>query len=725
MEEAIVAMQAKARQRLERSIGTVSIEIRERPGFETWMRIGEQLHCARRLEEANAIFEMVVEHYPNEVNGWMALAALRMELARPLSALQACNCGLQLAPDDYEVLSNAALVLQRIGDLPAAEFVARKAAGAPDTAAACRLLVARICASRQKHVEAADEFAAYLELVPGDVAARIEFADVMVATRRYDDASFAYECILSSKQEMTAARIGLAFCRAACGYDEEARELLAAAHRDDPAGCAGWRPFIAADVTSGRTRLDVDRFRVAVESEAMFDCDWSRRSSFERWLYERLTNPGLLPLNDPDTPFVTLGLELPPECRRRLAENVAVRLSDDMRGVVLARCAQRKKERLRIGYLTGDMRDHPVGRLLSPVFVLHDRSRFEVFVYHSGPVVNCFIRTQAMHGADCFRDVEHLPLGALSQLIAADGIDIVVDLSGYTLHGRTGALAARPAPVQMHYLGFLGTLGAPFLDYAIVDRYVIPPKGRASWSESLVYLPGSMIVAGDRMQADVVPTSRSEHGLPETGFVFACLNATWKIEPDVFSIWMRLLKKTPLSVLWLFDGGVPSARANLIRAADRDGIDTNRLIFADRVSYDAYLRRYQHIDLVLNTRTYSGNTTTLEALANAVPVLSFAGSETQSRLAASMLQAFGETEMVVGNREMYECVAHRLASDSKHLAHVKERIRRQLATSPLFDIASRARELESAYEAVWARHRAGLPPCDIDVPAGGACSRLN
>ncbi len=683
------------------------------------MAAGATLHRTGCPEDALALFEWTVELDPGYTNGWMAVAVLRAELGRPWAALLACNRAMELSPDDGDVLSNTAAVLLRLGDLPAAEFVARKAARflSPDDERANTVL-AKVFAKMQRLDEAAECFAKSRLLAALDPVFCAEYADVLIARRDYASARKILGDVLGRHPDATAARISLAYVEAALGNDAASYELLSAACRRDPEVCATWQPFLYSDFLAKSARLDPLRFRMALETAAVFECDWTRRDEFTRWLVASLARENLPSLDDEDAPFVALGLDIGPEARLRMARQVALRQASSVSGVEIHRRIRGHGERLRIGYLSGDMRTHPVGRLFSPVFALHDRTRFEIYVYHTGPTEDCEPRHRAERDADCFRDVERFPVPALAQLIAADGIDLLVDLSGYTLFSATAALALRPAPVQIHYLGFLGTLGAPHVDYSIADRYALPDNVRAYWSESIAFLPETMIVCDGEMAVRTAGRSRADYGLPQDGFVFACLNATWKIEPEIFAVWMRILKTVPGSVLWVFDGGLPRARENLMGHCEQSGLPASRLIFAERVTYADYLARYECVDLVLNTRTYSGNTTTLEALANDVPVLSFAGWEMQSRLAAGILSALGVAdELVVPTAEAYECLAIELATSGSRMAAIRERIREGKRNSGLFRIDRRVRELEYAYETMWCRYQSGLPPADFSVPS--------
>lgn len=682
----------------------------------SWLAVAVRLHGLGELEAALAAFETGAALRPDEVQPWLAVATLRAELGRPADALAACNRALALDPEHVGALVNAGLLLRTLADPEAALYCFDKALAGDSAALTAALARAQTLATLQRLDAAAAAFADYLERDPGEVQAVYGLADVELARGNFATAAVLLEVLLEREPAWTAARISLAVAAVGLGDEARADALLAAARQADPEGCAAYRPFFAADSLGGHAILESQRFRVAMEFTALFRCQWRRRKPFVDWLEARLALPGGGGIDDPDIPFVALGLEISPGARLTLARNVASRLQRELGAPTLRRHGRRSSGRIRLGYVSGDLREHPIGRLVSPLFGLHDRDSFEVYVYHTGPLEDCLPRRQAEAGADVFRDVAALSAAALAALLAADGIDVLVDLSGYTLFNRTAALALRPASLQVAYMGYFGTLGASFVDYVLADHTALLPEVRPSWSESIAYLPDTFFLCDDRLQPPAGHVARADFGLPARGFVFACLNATWKIEPVVFDRWMCLLQAVPGSVLWLFDGGSAPARAALVAEAVRRGVDAGRLVFADHAGYADYLRRYQVVDLVLNTLTYNGNTTTVEALAMGVPVLTPAGRELPARSAASILLAHGLPELVATSLDDYEARARHLAEDGEALAALRRRVVTKRAGSRLFCTERRVREIEVAYRMMWARHEAGLPPADFDVP---------
>ena len=368
------------------------------------------------------------------------------------------------------------------------------------------------------------------------------------------------------------------------------------------------------------------------------------------------------------------------------------------------------RDRLRLGYLSADLRQHPVAILAAELFERHDRGRFETFAYSYSPDDGSELRQRLTRAFDHFVDVAALSHADAASRIRADGIDILVDLTGHTRGARPPILAARPAPVQASFLGYPGTMGAPFIDYVIADAVVAPMHEQPFFDERIVHLPDSFM-PGDttRAIADATP-SRAACGLPEAGFVFCCFNNSHKLTPAFFDVWMRLLRATPGSVLWLSVGGA-AAQTHLRREAEARGVAADRLVFAQRVTSMAdHLARHRQADLFLDTLPYNAHTTASDALWAGLPVLTCTGGSFVGRVAASLVQAVGLGELVTRDLREYETLALRLAAEPARLAGLRARLAANRATAPLFDTPRYTRHIEAAYRRMWERWAAGNPP---------------
>jgi len=376
-------------------------------------------------------------------------------------------------------------------------------------------------------------------------------------------------------------------------------------------------------------------------------------------------------------------------------------------------------DKLRLAYLSPDFRNHPAAHLIVQLLELHDRARFETIGISFGPDDGSETRARIARAVDQFHDVRIRSDREVAELLNALQVDIVVDLAGHTDGARAKILHMRPAPVQVSYLGFCGTVGADYLDYVIADRIVVPFDQAPYFAESIVHLP-DCFMAYDSTQpiSPGVPT-RTQAGLPEQGFVFCAFNGSYKFRPSCFDAWMRLLLAVDGSVLWL-SAVNPVASENLRREAARRGVDPARIVFAPRVEQRAdHFARSRLADLFLDTLPYNAHSTACDALYAGVPILTCAGNTFAGRVAASLLHAVGLPQLATANIEEYEASALRLAADPAEMRRVRHQLAENLPTCPLFDTDRFRRHLEKAYMTMWDIHRRGEPPRSFSVPALG------
>jgi len=373
--------------------------------------------------------------------------------------------------------------------------------------------------------------------------------------------------------------------------------------------------------------------------------------------------------------------------------------------------------RIRLAYVSPDFGDHPVSLLTVGLFEQHDRDRFEVTGVMIGPATHSAMAERVNRSFDHLINAWEIPDEALVARLREQGIDIAIDLAGFTTNSRSRLFLLRAAPVQVNFLGISASIGAPTHDYIVVDPVVAPPGAEAQFSEKLLRLP-HCYMPNDRARAiaEGCPP-RAAHGLPDEGLVFAAFNAAFKITPEVFSAWCRLLAATPGSVVWL--AALPAASAANLRAeAAARGIDPARLVFAERVPYPDHLARLALADLALDTFPYTGATTASDALWAGLPLLTIAGRAFNARVAASLLHCVGLSELVAPDLATYEAAALALARDPERLASLRARLAANRLDAPLFDTAGYTRALEAGFTEMHARQRAGLPPEHITLPGG-------
>ncbi len=372
-------------------------------------------------------------------------------------------------------------------------------------------------------------------------------------------------------------------------------------------------------------------------------------------------------------------------------------------------------DRIRVGYLSADFRNHPVAHLMVGIIEQHDRSRFEPIAFSIGVDDSSQVLSRFRAGFERFIDVRAKSDVEVARLMREQEIDIAVDLMGHTSGCRPLILAMRPAPIQVNYLGFSGTLGAKHIDYVIADRIVIPEAQRPLYVEQVAYLPDSFMVNDAKREiAEHIP-ARTELGLPETGFVFCSFNNSYKITPRIFDIWMRLLSEVPGSVLWL-SGTRETTVANLRREAEARGVQADRLIFSPRVARNEdHLARHRRADLFLDTLPFNAHSTAADALYAGLPVLTCLGQAFAGRAAASLATAAGLPELVTANLADYEALALKLARDPALLAEKKAKLAANQKTGGLFDTARFTRNIEAAYRTMWDTCQRGEPPRGFSV----------
>ena len=437
-------------------------------------------------------------------------------------------------------------------------------------------------------------------------------------------------------------------------------------------------------------------------------CDWSG-------LNESIQNikAGIFKGDYDASPFTLLGLIDDPALQLK-ATNLYVEDKFRLKQTTDVLPVKKAGRKIRVAYYSADFFNHATSFLMAELFEAHDANRFEIYGFSFGPDVQDEMKQRVSRAFPGFFEVGNKTDQEIARMSREMEIDIAVDLKGYTQDMRTGIFAARCAPIQVNYLGYPGSMGASFIDYVVADETLVPKDYQHFYSEKIVYMPHSYQVNDSGRKISDRNFTRSELGLPPTGFVFCCFNNNYKILPATFESWMRLLAAVDGSVLWLLEDN-PAAAANLRRHAIADGVDADRLVFAKRVKLDEHLARHRLADLFLDTVPYNAHTTASDALWAGLPVLTLIGQSFQARVAASLLNAMDLPELITETQEQYVARAIELATDPLRLHAIKEKVGRNRLTSPLFDGKLFARHLEAAYAAMHQRYTAGEPPDHIYV----------
>jgi len=411
--------------------------------------------------------------------------------------------------------------------------------------------------------------------------------------------------------------------------------------------------------------------------------------------------------------FSMLGLIDDPKLQRKATEIYA----NDMFPIsnVLPKIERYPRhKKIRIGYFSADFHNHATMHLMAELFELHDKDSFQLIAFSFGSRKNDEWRQRALISFDQFLDVSLKSDQEISLLSREMEIDIAIDLKGYTLDCRPGIFAKTAAPIQVSYLGYPGTMGVDYMDYLIADQMLIPKDSQQHYSEKIVYMPNSYQVNISQRSFSKISLSRVDLGLPEESFVFCSFNNTYKISPSTFALWMQILKAVDKSVLWILVSNDETAK-NLINEAEKSGVNKSRLVFAKYVSVEKHLSRIKHADLFVDSLPYNAHTTTSDALRMGLPVLTCLGKSFASRVAASLLNAVGLPELITTSQKEYEALAIELATNPKKLKAIKDKLAKNLPSSPLFDTHLFTKHLESAYKTIYERHHKGLEPDHIYV----------
>lgn len=577
-----------------------------------------------------------------------------------------------------------------------------------------------IYAELHRNEEALACFDKVLTINPSIPAAWSNKANALCRLRRHDEALAIYDRAiqLDPHNADTWARKGDALC--SLKRHKEALTQFDHAIQLNPKHADAWhykgnalnelkRPQEALTHYDQAIRLKPDHDYLHGDrlTTQMAICDWSDIQTQFNEIANRLKND-----QPAATPFDVLGMLDSPASQRKAADLYAQHFPvNHSLGEIPVRVA---KDKIRIGYFSKDFQNHATAFLTAELYELHDRNKFEVIALSFGPPSNDHMRTRLLLAFDQFIDVRNKTNSEIAQLARELELDIAVDVQGYQTEHRTGIFAHRAAPIQVNYLAYPGTMGAPYMDYLIADQTLIPTESRQYYSEKIIYLPDSYQV-NDRQRGISDKTfTREELGLPQTGFVFCCFNNNYKILPATFDSWMRILNQVEGSVLWLLEGNHLAAQ-NLRHEAIRRGVAADRLIFAKQMDLPEHLARHRAADLFLDTLPYNAHTTASDALWAGLPVLTCQGESFTSRVAASLLNAIQLPELITRTQADFEQFAIDFATQPAKQDALRQKLANNLLTAPLFDTPRYVTHLEAAYTEMVRRYQADLLPDHIEV----------
>lgn len=639
----------------------------------------------QQYPEAKRFLKNVLKIIPQHPNSHQLLSVIAAEHGDYSEALQCIKAAITYQPQNLEFYYNRAMLYQRLHKQKLAILDLEHILAINPSHYLAVLTLARIFHSQKSYPQAAVYYENALALVNTDTSIWNDLTSIYMHMEHYPRALKCNEVSLYLNDNDAESYAILGGLYEALFKYQEAMTAYSRALELKP------------DIQNVLGPLFICKNRV---------CDWNNYEESLSLLHKtqrhvNKANP-ILPISI----FEALSFPFSPEELYKMAvidnaSNLA-RLAMPSKKLNVKHAPHRNK-RLRVAYISSSFRDFATGHLTQDLYATHDRNHFEVFVYSYGKDDGSIYRKKIEEGCDHFIDISKDSIEQTCEKIAADRIDILVDLMGNTRGARLGINALRPAPINVRYLGAASTTGASFFDYFISDSFITPASEQANFSESLVLMPHTYQVNPlDQTVSSDVP-SRAECGLPEKGIVFCAFNNTYKIEPVIFKTWMRILQAVPDSVLWLQASG--AAQTNLIQSAEKSGIAADRLVFATHMPKDRHLARHLHADLYLDTHIYNAHTTASDALWMNVPVLTCPGLTFQSRVAGSLLNALGMNELIMPDLATYAEKAIALALDPKALKRLKTKLKKNRQSYPLFDTTRFVRNLEKAYSMMWKNYQ--------------------
>ncbi len=680
-------------------------------------------HQEGRLARALELYRQVLKADPKNLNALQNLGILYGQSGRFEEALTQFTKASAVEPHNVSMHYNRAKALQELDRYEQALASYNQALALnshyPDAHNNRGVVLNKL----RRYEESLASYDRALQLDPGFVAAHINRGSVLTDLHRYHDALACYERALAIDSTMAEAFNNRGLALAALGQTTEAlaaydraialtpdyaaahknrAELLTALQQPEEA-LASYDRAIALDPTLPYIQGSRLHAQMAMG-------DWQGFDERVKQISTQIKRGATVAI-----PFGLMATAIDATLLKQAAECCTADQYPAL-GPPLWTAPATPHERIRIGYFSADFHNHATAHLMVQMFEQHDAQRFETFAFSFGPAHHDPMQQRLRAAFDHFFDVQDNSDQQIATLAQRQQIDIAIDLKGYTHDSRPAIFAQRPAPIQVSYLGFPGTMGATYIDYLIADPVVVPTDHFNLYSEKVVQLPHCYQVNDNQRPIATNTPSRAALGLPETGFVFCCFNNNFKITPDLFTVWMGLLAEVEGSVLWLYQGNSAICH-NLRREAEQRGIDPARLIFAPRLALAEHLARHRQADLFLDTFYYNAHTTSSDALWAGLPLLTCIGSTFASRVAASLLQAVGLPELITQSHEDYAARALTLAREPATLAAIRDKLERNRLTQPLFDTPLFTRHIEAAYSAMWQRHQAGLAPEHLTIPA--------
>ena len=665
---------------LDKAVKSYKAALKLNPNFvEAINNLGIGLYNLGQMEDAIKSYEKVIAIQPDFVKAYNNLGNALMELGQLDEALESYKVALKLKPDFVEAINNLGITFYKLHQLDDAMNCYDRALVLDPDFADAHNNIGTVLLERGQLNDAVKSYKEALKLKPEFVEALNNMGLTLNKLLQAHDAIKYYERAIAIKPDYVDAYANLAIVL----KDLKRFDEVMAIYESDVILNSNL-DFILGEVLHTKMML----------------CIWDDFAIRLNELVKKINNKEKVV-----APFALLALIDDPDIQRKAVEILTN--EDYPQNETLPKIGlYPEHSKIRIAYFSADFKIHPVASLTAELYELHNRSQFEIHAFSFGPDTNDKMNLRIKSGVDYFHDVHSMMYEDIAMLSRSLEIDIAVDLGGYTKDSRTEIFAIAAAPIQISYIGYLGTMGANYYDYLIADQVMIPEKNQKHYSEKIVYLPSYQVNDSKEPLPEIIFT-RKDLGLPEKGFVFCCFNNSFKFTPTTFDSWARILKKADGSVLLIFADN-DEAKINLTKEIVARGVRANRLIFGKRITKSEYLARYRVADLFLDTLPFNAATTASDALRMGLPVLTCLGNSMVSRMGASLLNAVNLPEMIKTNQEEYEAFAIELAMDPEKLKIINNKLANNLPTARLYDTPLFTKNLESAYLTMYDKYQKGL-----------------
>ena len=666
------------------------------------LNLGNIHHYQGNIPETIACFKKALIHAPQHIKIWYNLGTTFMEAEHYIDARDALEKTLALCPNHLQALNNMGMVRHKIGNNDTAVTYLKKALEIDPNFSEAHNNIGLAYKRLEQTEQALEHLKKATTLDPTFGDAFHNLSELQRELRQYDDAVVNSAKAIQLSPDMTPALANHAYLMAwMCdwdAYDQVEAALDRVVRQELQGGNPVGEPHF----------INIIRMDDAAGNRQVADQAVQKLKERSKHLKQAFSHNDRTPPDSHDTTTIktkgttnSISTTKPPPANHRAHSSAPTDMSIP-------------EKKITIGYLSSNFRNHPMAHLLVSLFSYHNRNDFQINGYSLGPDDNSNYRQRIIEGCDTFRDIRELSHIDAAQQIYDDGVDILIDLMGYTQGNRPEISALRPAPLQVRYMGMPGTMGGDLFDYIIVDETVLPKDTQKHYAETFIYMPHTYQINDETKPIDPKPVSRTLFNLPEEAFVFCSFNTSYKIDAVIFSAWMDILKAIDGSVLWLMPDS-DGARKNLRNTASHQGVDPDRLIFAKSLPISEHLARLSLADLALDTRRVGGAATTSDALWSGLPVITLLGNRFISRMSASILSAIGLASLITNTIDEYKALAVTLAHDRQKLKDIKETLTQNITTHPLFDTLGFTLNFEKALKMIWQNHCQNDPPQLLDL----------